>query len=1237
MRTQPVGTTDIDAGGGATAVAPAPYPEDERRHRSAGPFDAEPTALRRTLSTLRDPTGWRVRTKLIAILVVPVIAILVFAGNGAASLLTSTRDVNRIDRLDNLSQQALTLSLALAYERTYTVGAIAAADAKNSGVTSASSSTGTDTSVIKQRRADVDRLIGPFEAKLRADEGSLSPAARAIALSAQDRLDRLSGLRAAVLTMRSMDSAQQAYTTVIDGLTNLIGEIPQGNDDRTLNASVQAASALAQGGELVAQEWSQIYGQLQAQAANPTGVTFTAANFRAFLSLDTQKDNAFGIFQDAATPSQTDQYRALLANDDVALSSDYIEAVLTAPTGQPLPTSVPADKWAQSMHVYVQQVDNLASDVLLQASHGRIDQLRSNLQRRALITSLLIVLVLGAALITAVIVARSLVRPLFALRGAALDVAGRRLPEAVRRLRDSTDQRIDADIESVGIDTDEEIGEVARAFDEVHREAVRLASEQAVLRNNVNAMFVNLSRRSQGLVERQLRLIDDLENREQDPDQLSNLFKLDHLATRMRRNNESLLVLAGTDTARRWSHPVPINEVVLAAVSEVEQYTRVKQTGAASLSIAGHAVSDVVHLIAELLENATAYSPPATEVSVMSHSLGPGAGAMIEIVDHGIGMPAKDLERVNERLASPPVIDVTVSRTMGLFAVGRLAGRHGIRAQLRESDTGGITALVRLPARVVTGEDPADGHELENETTVNTRALPRGNAPDLGRPALGAGDSGAFPLVGAGTNGNGAGYGASLNGNHGPDQDDDLADLGEITANSFLDADADETAGRRDDRGAFEPFNGGDRDDDRRRPNPAPARSSFEPRTAEDPPTGPVRPFTGPQRIPSDDDLAGAAGSRNGYLSNGFGPNGYSPDVREAQPGPDAPPLPRRDLGGRYQGPSDRPNQGYTEPDPSMTGPIVTGPSFVPGTDRTDYTGSDLTGPIPTGTGPQFRDPSFTDPNFSGPNFTGADYPDPNFTDPNLVRRDDTGPIGQAPAGRTAQQPTHESEPADGDAGPEETDATPIFDSVSAWFQRRTPNDPPAQVGAVAEPPAAPARQPAPPSAPPTPKPTPAPAQSNRPGIPPVRRPGVPQTASSAGGVPSSFGSVPDAGRSTNGGYAGRPAPERAPAPTPQPAVAAATSEPSWSSAADEGWRAAEAAREAANAGTTRSGLPIRTPKANLVPGTAEATPRRPAADPTSRSPEAVGGRLASFYQGVRQARESGTDNDGGRDARENM
>ncbi|GGW65482.1 hypothetical protein GCM10010381_58170 [Streptomyces xantholiticus] len=187
---------------------------------------------------------------------------------------------------------------------------------------------------------------------------------------------------------------------------------------------------------------------------------------------------------------------------------------------------------------------------------------------------------------------------------------------------------------------------------------------------------------------------------EQDPDLLAGLFKLDHLATRMRRNGENLLVLAGEEAGRRWSAPVRLVDVLRAATSEVEQYQRVHLRGLVTADVDGRAVNDIVHLIAELLENATAFSSPDTEVLVTSRLLS-GGGATVEIQDSGMGMTAKDLEDANDRLLNPPVVDVSVARRMGMFVVGQLSGRHGIRVQLRRSSTRGITAVVRVPQRLV--------------------------------------------------------------------------------------------------------------------------------------------------------------------------------------------------------------------------------------------------------------------------------------------------------------------------------------------------------------------------------------------------------------------------------------------------------------------------------------------------------------------------------------------------------
>ena len=223
-------------------------------------------------------------------------------------------------------------------------------------------------------------------------------------------------------------------------------------------------------------------------------------------------------------------------------------------------------------------------------------------------TGIEVLAVLIVVLMITIVVARSMVRPLRKLRTGALEVAGLRLPETVRRMSETDGEGVSLEVEPIDVDSSDEIGEVARAFDQVHREALRLAANEAALRGNVNAMFVNLSRRSQSLVERQIRLIDDLEQGEQDPERLSSLFQMDHLATRMRRNSENLLVLAGHDESRRWNQPVALVDVLRAALSEIEQYERVTLNVQPGIAVRGQAVSDVVHLTAELVENATSFS-----------------------------------------------------------------------------------------------------------------------------------------------------------------------------------------------------------------------------------------------------------------------------------------------------------------------------------------------------------------------------------------------------------------------------------------------------------------------------------------------------------------------------------------------------------------------------------------------------------------------------------------------------
>lgn len=1270
----------------------------QRDDRPAG------SGLARLRSAATNPTNWRVRTKLIAILAVPVVAILVYSSIEAGTVLTSTRDVNRISDLTEISRSASTLAHALQTERTYSTGFVASGPVGSR-----------DSTAVPSSQARVNDAYQAYKAVANGRRDSFGSEVRRALDDVQTRMDSLPTKRQTIQRVVDPKAVQTAFQSIVDSLISLVQLIPQGNDDLQLDNGVNTAYFLMAGTELLAQQQALVYGLLR----RGSDQTFTEGDYREFLSDETQRSRERDDLENVAGPAQLALYTPTIDsenNGDIRNTQNYVEEILDAPIGQPL-SVVTSEKWNRATQETIDTSTD-AADKLLGLVDDRVDTLRGDIQRRALLSGLLIVLILAAALLSALIVARSLVRPLLALRTAALDIADRRLPDAVRRLRDSTDQDIDDSIEPVGINTDEEVGEVARAFDEVHREAIRLASEQASLRNNVNAMFVNLSRRSQGLVERQLRLIDDLENREQDPDQLSNLFKLDHLATRMRRNNESLLVLAGTDTARRWTHPVPLNEVVLAAISEVEQYTRVKQTSAAPVSIAGNGVSDVVHLVAELLENATSYSPPVTEVLVTSHSLGPGAGAMIEIEDRGIGMPAKELERVNERLANPPVVDVSVSRTMGLFAVGRLAGRHGIRVQLRESASGGITAVVRLPAKLVTGDSAAGTGPGRPPALNRPAATPAIGGPGGGRPPERPSNGVTSDRT------NGAPTPAGSPANNGMSNGHRPVSEPAARENIF-----DDSSGPRrfPNTGPF-PLTGplaAQLGSDRTGPMPTADRRDFG---LED-----FSPGLDNDRDEHDDDTGGTAAPPSHRIDGGTSPRatqfpGTSPQDRASAGPADADP---REFDSQEIDLDALPGHG-TEPrgraETPPSGPAVGGTApggVTPDTESIDRRGParreqpapDVTSPVsfgdnrwPTRPRPADHDPAAGEqsetvpklpirerPNLRDLADLDAIRPPVEPTSPragNVFARAEDRPDPQArprpeaatgtqsptrpqtqtgPQSRTAPGRVTETAPAEitGDQAPAESDTddvetSPIFDSVSAWFQRRTPADaasaqrqaPAAAARATDEPAAAvSAAQPARPS--------------RRPGIGGAfgqRGPVRPATEPGAGARPvapsePTFNPAPVAAFSAlqqppqSGGPA-RPgpgqlgtSPQHQPAAT-QHAVVPQSHQPAgqphppaqhqsapqhqaapqppasgdWSSPGDAGWQAAESLRQPSTGGVARSGLPVRVPMTHLVPGSAEPAPSRRPAEASTRSPEAVGGRLASFYQGVRQGRDVGVD-----------
>jgi signal transduction histidine kinase len=298
---------------------------------------------------------------------------------------------------------------------------------------------------------------------------------------------------------------------------------------------------------------------------------------------------------------------------------------------------------------------------------------------------------------------RRITRELTGLLNAARTLAEDRLPVVVGRLRrgENVDVATDAPPLTLRSRTTE-ITKIAQAFSTVQRTAVEAAVGQAELRKGVNQVFRSLARRSQSLLHRQLRMLDSMERRTGEPDELADLFRLDHLTTRMRRHAEGLIILSGAAPGRGWRSPVPIVDVLRGAIGEIEDYVRVDLSTDSQDAVAGTAVADVIHLLAEVIENATAFSPPNTRVSVKADRV--GTGFVVEIEDRGLGITAGELAAINNRLANPPEFDLADSDRLGLFVVSQLARSHGIKVSLRGSPYGGTTAIVLMPHGIVVPE-----------------------------------------------------------------------------------------------------------------------------------------------------------------------------------------------------------------------------------------------------------------------------------------------------------------------------------------------------------------------------------------------------------------------------------------------------------------------------------------------------------------------------------------------------
>ncbi|HEY2064058.1 MAG TPA: nitrate- and nitrite sensing domain-containing protein [Amycolatopsis sp.] len=634
--------------------------------------------------------NWRLRTKLFVVLLIPALAVVGLVGLRVSSDLRDAQQLAEFAARGRVDSAVAEVLHQLQRERDVTVRFVAGNRQGNPAD-------------LAGQRTRVDQAIGAFERTLADSKPRLAASAASSLQQSDDRLRVLGGLRfSAEHSAYPADAVLRSYSELISGLLDI-------SDTAAADVSDPQLARLRLAGNALARIKDQMSVKRAIMAEALAEGSLNRDRTRALLGAEAELAAARNDYRTFATPDQQRMYDDTVIGLVVDIGNDLVESALTrTENGQSL-AGLDPDQW-DTAATYTVNLTHQVQEALLFQLQQQTDAMAARARTSTIWDGGIVLAVLLVAGVLSVIIARSLLRPLRVLRRTALEVADHRLPEAVQRLLTDPDpapekMRHRAAVAPVPVFTREEVGQVARAFDQVHGEAVRLAAEQALLRENVNAMFVNLSQRSQDLVERQLSVLDRMEADEQDPDTLAGLFELDHLATRMRRNSENLLVLSGTDLEREDTGAVVADEIIGAALSEVEHYQRIELGPGPALAVRGEAVNDLVHVVSELLENATRYSDERTTVTVESARTADGAWR-IDITDRGAGMPQAEIDRTNARLANPPDVDVEVSRRMGLYVVATLAVRHDIDVRLHPAEGTGLRATVLVPAALI-AEVPA--------------------------------------------------------------------------------------------------------------------------------------------------------------------------------------------------------------------------------------------------------------------------------------------------------------------------------------------------------------------------------------------------------------------------------------------------------------------------------------------------------------------------------------------------
>ncbi|MGP4114115.1 sensor histidine kinase [Streptomyces sp. 4N509B] len=646
-------------------------------------------------------TPWStIRGRVATILAVPTCLLLVFAGAGVADRGADWSAARESGDRVRIALDAQTLVRELQREHGLTSGLLVGAGSYRPELAAA------------RRRVDAVHL----ELVRRAGDDSFPAYREALAT-----LDGLAAVREEVDGGRAASAgSSEFYATAIDALNDAQRAEDPGHDDPRLGDGMDALLALAAATESLAQERGLMNGVFVEGRFQP-------GQFVDFAAARASRASALGAFERLATADQ----RAALERAFDGRPATRVAALETeadeGADGSPL--SVAAEEWWEASTALTDELHEVQRLVGEDVSE-RAAQLRGSATRQLLGFLALGALVLAVAASLAVLASRAIARPLDRLTRQAEAVAGQRLPETVRAVQEAEPEEAERLVpperpEPTATDGEaEEVARLATALRRVERTAVTLAAQQTVLRRNGTESLANLGHRHQRLVRRQLRLITALESKETDPDALGELFELDHLATRMRRNADSLLILTGQQLPPRvWSGTAHVAEVVRSAVSEVEDYRRVTLVEAAECHLHGWAVYELSHLLAELIENALTASPPGRPVEV--YGWHDGAEYVLAVVDRGSGMTEEELERANERLAGEDSFLVAPSRFLGHYVVGTIAARIGAQVELRHTQSSpetvggrgaGVSAYVALPERLLVGTAGAAGAEHDRGT-----------------------------------------------------------------------------------------------------------------------------------------------------------------------------------------------------------------------------------------------------------------------------------------------------------------------------------------------------------------------------------------------------------------------------------------------------------------------------------------------------------------------------------------